>query len=139
MAAINILFERKPLFLEKPDAMVDDCGVIEDALVLSDLRDGLINPVGGPVRPVGGHGLDDVGDDEDVGFREDGAAFEAGRIAAAVKAFMVLNHNIGDGPWEAEDLVVEAPEHILDVPRHETLVFHNQDSDLGHLGISSLV
>jgi hypothetical protein len=62
------LFELKPALLEELHASFNGLGIIEDALILDDLSEGFFDPLGGTVRTVRGHSLDDIGNAQDPGF-----------------------------------------------------------------------
>src|SRR5450756_567006 len=93
--AVTSRRELEALLLDETDAGRDDVGVVLDRGVLADLGQRRLHAERRAVGPVRGHRLDDVGDGEDPGLRQDVRAAQPPRVAGAVEAFVVLQHHLG--------------------------------------------
>src|SRR5450756_2355241 len=76
--------ELEALLLDETDAGRDDVGVVLDPGVLADLGEGRRHAERRAVGPVRGHRLDDVGDGEDPGLRQDVLAAQPPRVALSL-------------------------------------------------------
>src|SRR5450756_2209645 len=103
-AALTSRRELEALLLDETDAGCDDVGVVFDPRMLADLGQGRLHAEHRAVGPVRGHRLDDVGDGEDPGLRQDVLAAQPPRVARAVEAFVVLQHDLGHRAPEVDDL-----------------------------------
>ena len=88
------LFKCKPFLLKKPQTGIDRLRIIEPPLIFRDLLQGLINTKGRPVGTESGHGFDDVGNGDDLGFEQDLLVFYSPGITCTVEPLMVLEDDL---------------------------------------------
>ncbi len=66
-----------PVYAERLHAGVHGVGPVPGATPPEDLGEGGVDPQCRTLRPVGGHGLDDVGDRQDARFPQDVPVLQA--------------------------------------------------------------
>src|SRR5690625_4480529 len=75
-----------------------------------EVVEGLVHRPGALVRALGDQRVEHVGNRDDACFHRDGVAAQAGRIAAAVVAFLVVQR---DGGAELDETVLAAAEQLV--------------------------